>query len=260
MSDEQPTRHQKALIAIKELTAPLSHVAAIAVGLTGIAYVLGWSYLRGHFKGLGAPWALQMLDATQYITAALGPLLTFALMLAISLNFYVDGNATQKGTIRFCGLIFAASAVCFAIHYSLEWWIFDNHKSHWNIAAFILLILAGFQLFIIFIVSIIEHFGPTTTTNMVGIGSLAAMVIASIAPTFAESRSKNKLDDMSFTPVDIKQQNEPCTWGLVHALSQERVLLISMPEGNSFRVVNTSEIDSISSSSSVACAKKRHSK
>jgi hypothetical protein len=253
MIEKQITRHQKALIAIKELTAPLLHVAAIAVGLTGIAYILGWSYLRGHFQGLGAPWALQMLDATQYITAALGPLMFFALMLALSLNFYVDDNSTPKGVLRSCGLVFLASAICFAIHYSLEWWFFTSYQSHWNIPAFVLLFLAAFLLFLGFIFSVIEHFSPTTTPNMVGIGYFIAIVIAAVAPTFAESKAKNKLKEMSFTQVIIEQKKEPCAWGLVHALSQERVLLISMPDGNSFRVVSTSDIESISGSTSTAC-------
>ncbi|UOV02809.1 hypothetical protein [Pseudoxanthomonas mexicana] len=253
MSDEQPNRHQKVLMALKGLSTPLTHLATLAVSLTGISYVLGWSYLRGYFKSLGSPWALQMLDASQLVAASLGPLLAFGLFLAISLYVYVEGVATKTGTLRYFYITAAVSAVCFAIHYSLTWWIFDSYTSYWKIPAVALLLIAGFQIFLVLVVSVVEHFSPTTTTNMVALGYLAATAIISIAPTFGESSARKALTDGGFAPVQLKGEAPRCAWGLAYSLSGDRTLLVSMEDGTNFKIVGASEIESIGSTNSQDC-------
>lgn len=255
-SEEAPTRHQKVLIAFKELTAPLVRLAAVAVGLSGIAYVLGWSYLRGQFRGYGVPWALQMLDATHFISAALGPLLLFSLLLAVSLYIYVDGNMTKKGVLRSAMYFLAASVACFAIHYSLKNWVFENYQSHWNIPALLLVFIAGLQFFAAIVINTVDHFSPTTTTNMVSLGYLIVVAIASMAPSIAESAAKKRLGDMNFTPVSMAHGSELCSWGIVHALSQERFLLISLTDGKNFRIVDSRDVLIIHSTNSNACERK----
>jgi len=253
MSDEQPNRHQQVLLALKGLSTPLIHLATLAVSLTGISYVLGWSYLRGYFRALGSPWALQMLDASQLVAAALGPLLAFGLFLAVSLYVYVEGVATREGTLRYFYITAAAAGMCFVVHYSLTWWVLDSYTSYWNVPAFTLLFIAGFQIFLVLVVSVVEHFSPTTTTNMVALGHLAAIAIISIAPSFGESRAEKALADRRLPSVQLEESPSLCDWALAYSLSGDRILLVSMKGGNDFRIVGASEIASIGNEISHRC-------
>lgn len=258
-SKAEGERHRRALLAVRGLSTPLVQLAAMAVGLTGIAYVAGWAYLRSYFNGIGAPWALHLVDATYFVSTALGSLLLFAFLLAISLNVYVDGAATRKGALRSCLLLLAASLVLFGIHFALERWIFDSHRSHWDVAGFALLFLAGFQFFIAIVVSVVEHFSPTTTTNMFSLGYLAVVMLCALAPTFAESTAKKELRSMSFVSVSLKESNSECLWKLVRPLSGSNFLIVSASDSADFRVVGSQDIIRIQNArQSDSCPKVTH--
>src|SRR6185312_3183367 len=92
----------------------LPQLAGLIVGLTAVAYVVGWRETTAFYNGLGAPWVTNLLVASQVIRSSIWIVSGIGFFFVVSIYMLSQGAASAK-SLRLWSLIFMGIAIALYI-------------------------------------------------------------------------------------------------------------------------------------------------
>lgn len=87
----------------------LPQIAGLVVGLTAVAYLVGWRETTAFYNGLGAPWATAMLTSSQVMRSSIWIVGGIGLFFIMSVYLLSQGAASSK-SLRLWSIIFMGVA------------------------------------------------------------------------------------------------------------------------------------------------------
>ena len=242
MSNEA-SRQLKVAAALSGIGKPLIDVAAAAVAISGLASVFGWAFLKGYFAGVGAPWAVAMVDPVQFLTQAFGAFLALGTLIAVAVYTYIDSpGVSHRAQWQVVVVLFGAAVLCFALHFLLEKWVFESYQSHWGFIGGIVLVVSAMLFFGLIVQLIIEQFSVSRSLTAIWVVLFVMTFVGSLTPAFGKLYGSKQAENGRFVPVLMSPEAQPCEWGVVRALSQERVLLSTLDDPPAFKVVGVTDV------------------
>jgi hypothetical protein len=87
----------------------LPQLAGLIVGLTAVAYLVGWRETTAFYSVLGAPWATSLLTTSQVMTSSIWIVSGIGLFFVMSIYMLSQGAASSK-SLRLWSIIFMCIA------------------------------------------------------------------------------------------------------------------------------------------------------
>jgi hypothetical protein len=247
--EERKLSTENTIEATGSIVGLMPKIAGFVVGLSGLAFIVGWLEASAFYQEFGAEWVLPLLSSTQIIRTSVSLISLIALSTLLSVYGLTQGIASEKGIRRwgftFGGLAISALIASFAAEGSLS-------PSAVNVLAWgagaLMAIFAG--------LTIGELVARLATDKLFWgkhhIWLLQYVVVFGLvlAPnTIGRAHSKMKSDPFSsrLPTVSFSSPGVHGEWRLVGAVG-DRLLLVSLAskkENRRFKLAGASDISEI---------------
>ncbi|MEQ4902594.1 hypothetical protein [Enterobacter hormaechei] len=124
MKNSPYTNTDTTLRAAGSVLGLLPQITGLAVGFTGLAYIIGWKESSAYYRELGAPWASSMLTSVQIMQTSIS-LITIIFAIAFcSFVALLENKAGMKGLRRWSIFFLVLASITYCSSF-----IFDKHVS-----------------------------------------------------------------------------------------------------------------------------------
>lgn len=116
MSEDQATANATAsVLAASRLFNALPKIASGVLGITAIAYVVGWRTSQAYYSELGAKWAFDLMSVAQVARSAAWVVSLTAVLSVVFVVHLIAGNFTLKSLGRWAVIWLGAGIVTWAL-------------------------------------------------------------------------------------------------------------------------------------------------
>jgi len=98
-NQKEGIQHKLILTGINRFLAGLTQVLSIIVGLSILAYVVGWISARAYYSEFGATWLLSEMSIVSLLGYSWVPLAAFLLFIYLGVTDLLESKTRYKGTI-----------------------------------------------------------------------------------------------------------------------------------------------------------------
>lgn len=244
--------------ALASVLTPISQVAGFAVGLTGLAYCLGWAFFNGYFRELDAKWVVPMFDTMQIVQVALTPLFSMALLAGLHLYFYSEGILKLRGLRILSVALVVIGLIALGLHYAVLHFLGDEYKSHWLVVTAICVYCFLPTVAVSEVAAVAERRSSSGRVVMFAYAYGLLAIIASVSPLLGKWNAQNDFfsedgHDLPFVRIGAEKR---CEWLLVRPVGLDRLLIANpgrIGEKPILRIVPVEQVSEVSPVAPMEC-------
>jgi hypothetical protein len=240
----------QAMQATSQILGVLPKIAGLVLGLTAVAYYIGWAVSRSYYDELGASWVLELLTASQIMHRGMAPIALTLTIFFLSIFMQVKGVGTKLTYMKW-GLFFGLLGfLCwFASDRPFDWISIQVANHLLALSGLFLCFFAGLLLGEMALSLALSPRDTTDYGDLADITHLLILITIFWTPQIfgsASARLATATDSVEFPTVAISSAIA-MQWRLVGAVGDELLLVSNaeFPDSRQFRLVEPINLVSI---------------
>jgi hypothetical protein len=225
-------------------------VVSAFLGLSVLAYLIGWQQTSSYYSTLGAPWIIDMLGSAKLMRASIQTIGIVMVCAYVSICSISMSEATYHG-MRWWAI---GTMVIGVVFWNMKFYTFESIdiKTKTLLLSFSGTFLAASAgLTFAEIVARYKHFGLQWSGYYVWLLYFVVIQAFIWAPSNSgEAAARGILENASFLPlVDLGNEDKSMPWRLLEISEGMAVIMLTgtLPNQNSYKVVPITELKGIAS-------------